>query len=110
MLSKEELIKGLEAHVDEEIGKLSDSITCLESHMIHDIEAIHETMVARLKLQWDDSEMDSLQSGAPTPLKHQEDSPKVVMCTPLVFPATMIEKPPSKKHPHGQMAYQWQPI
>lgn len=60
----------LEEHVDEEIGKLNDSTICLESHMIHEIEAIHETMVARLKVQWDDLEAETLQSNAPAPLKH----------------------------------------
>ncbi|ERE68429.1 putative Gag polyprotein [Cricetulus griseus] len=108
-LSKEENIKGLEAHSDEEIRKLNNSMTFLEPHRIHEIQALRETVVARLKA-WADSERDSLQSDAPTPLKHQENSPKVVMHIPLVFPATMIENPPSKKHPNGQMAYQWELI
>ena len=105
MLPKDDCIKDLEKRVEEQLEQFTDSLTCLESFMIKEIETFQKDIVAR-----DASEAKSLQSQAPTPPRYRDYSSKVVTRTPLVYPATMVEKPASKKHPHGQMAYEWQPI
>ncbi|MBV2133726.1 hypothetical protein KRX52_13145 [Pseudomonas sp. MAP12] len=112
MLPKDDRIKDLKKkkHVDEQLEQFTDSLTCLESFMIKEIETFQKDIITRLKDHWDASEAESLQSQAPTPPRYHDYSSKVVTRTPLVYPATMVEKPASKKHPQGQMAYVWQPI
>ncbi|MGE9501588.1 hypothetical protein ACQP3D_24525 [Escherichia coli] len=105
MLSKDEHIKDLEKRVEEQLKQFTDSLTCFESFMIKEIETFQKDIIARLKDQWDASEAESLQSQAPTPPRYRDYSSKVVTRTPLVYPATMVKKPASKKHPHGQMVY-----
>ncbi|MGE9804163.1 hypothetical protein ACQP3L_26470, partial [Escherichia coli] len=110
MLPKDDRIKDLEKHVDEQLEQFTDSLTCLESFMIKEIETFQKDIIARLKDQWDASEAESLQSQARTPPRYHDYYSKVVTHKPLVYPATMVEKPASKKHPHGRMVYEWQPI
>ena len=98
MLSMGESIKGLEKHVEEQLEQFTDSLTCLESFMMQEIETFHEGIITRLKDNLDASEAKSLQSAAPVPPRYHEYSPKVVTCTPLVYPGTIVEKPISKKH------------
>ncbi|ERE82209.1 Retroviral nucleocapsid protein Gag containing protein [Cricetulus griseus] len=110
MLPKDDRIKDLEKHVNDQLEQFTDSLTCLESFMIKEIETFPKDIITRLKDHWDASEAESLQSQAPTPPRYRDYSSKVVTRTPLVYPATMVEKPASKKHPHGQMAYEWELI
>ncbi|ERE68969.1 Retroviral nucleocapsid protein Gag containing protein [Cricetulus griseus] len=109
MLARDESIKHLEKRIEEQSQKFTDLLSCLESFMIKEIETFREVIITKLKDRWEDSETESLQSEAPTPPRYLDHS-KVVTCTPLFYPPTMIEKPSTKKHPQGQVAYVWQPI
>ncbi|MGU7584685.1 gag protein [Enterococcus faecalis] len=75
-----------------------------------EMETFQMDIITRLKDHGNASEAESLQSQAPTPPRYRDYSSKVVTRTPLVYPATMVEKPASKKHPHGRMVYEGQPI
>ena len=70
MLPKDDRIRDLEKHVDEQLEQFTDSLTCLESSMIKEIETFHKDIITRLKDHWDASEAESLQSKEPTPPRY----------------------------------------
>ncbi|ERE71603.1 ribosome production factor 1-like protein [Cricetulus griseus] len=82
ILSKDENMKELEAQVDVKIQKLTDSVKLLESNVSHEIQSLHETMVARLQAL-DDTESNCSQSDVPTPFKRQENFPKFLSGGPV---------------------------
>ena len=98
------------------------SMKSLEMYMIQEVQTLRETIANRLQaldnLQSNTSESDTSEINMtghqrglklPTPVRRQEDVPKVVMLSPLVFPVTVSEKPLTK-HPKGYVTYQWEPI
>ncbi|XP_016827320.1 uncharacterized protein LOC103161659 isoform X1 [Cricetulus griseus] len=102
-------LKHLENRMEEQSQQFTDLLSCLKSFMIKEIETFREDIITRLKDHWEDLETESLQSEAPTPPRYLDHS-KVITSTPLVNPPTMVEKPPTKKHSQGQVAYVRQPI
>ncbi|MGE9715330.1 hypothetical protein ACQP3F_27360, partial [Escherichia coli] len=74
---------------------------CLEFFMINEIETSHGDIVARLQDHFEDEETELLHSEALTSHRYFNYS-KVLMHTPLVYPATLAEKPPLKNPPRDR--------
>ena len=87
--------------------QIEDSVSRLESSMLDEIKASHEDVLARLEERLEEGDADSLQPE--TPPRRYVNSSKAVIHTPLVYPAVMVDKQHSRKPPHGQLTYTWQP-
>lgn len=118
VLAKDENIRNLESHVNDECKKMKDSMTSLENHLSQELQELRETMMNRLQdledAQSDTSESEIQATGQdrsfPKLLKCRNDFPKVAMRSPMVFPVSVSEKPATKKQSNGPIAYHWEPI
>ena len=109
MLARDERITRLENITGELSKQILDSISCLESFMMHEIKASHEDVLARLEDKFEQEGTDSIRSETPTPRRYV-NHPKAVTHTPLVYlpwwwTSNHVKNTPrGRQHIHGNQS------